>query len=513
MGVCFGKEEKKGPSTLAKPPSAAQLNGNISSPNPATIISPQDIQVGIPLRPLPSPPSKKDALLVRAMYDFDGINEDDLSFKKGDRLEVDETSQNCDWWVASHLKTGQKGYIPSNYVCTDDNSPQAQDWWFDFDRKESDKMLLLPGNQLGTFLVRESQDKVSYVLSVRDSDKQNGDPCVKHYRVRKMDSGGFYISPKRIFNSIFEIIDHYSGNSDGLCTRLNVACPRIRPVVQFRDLEVNRDAIKLINKLGAGCFGEVWKGKLRNVVDVAVKTLKPGTMSPEAFLEEAKIMHQMRQRKLVQLLAVCSQNEPIWLITELMVNGALLDYLRKDEGKTVKFPVVIDMAAQIAEAMEYLENQNFVHRDLRAANILVGEHHDVKVADFGLARILQEESIYEATENTKFPIKWTAPEAALERKFSIKSDVWSFGVLMYEVITYGRVPYPGMSGSEVLSRVDKGYRMPKPPGGAGCTDAFYEIMCKCWNRIAEQRPTFAYLHSFFDDYFVNIEPNYQGPDD
>lgn len=512
MGLCFGKDENvtKIGESLKQLPSAAQVN---VSPAVSAPVSPSSVQIILPVRPLPTLPPKKDVLTVRALYDFDAINEDDLSFKKGDRMEVDELSKSCDWWVATNMKSGQKGYIPSNYVCTDDNSPQAQDWWFDFDRKEADKMLLLPGNTVGTFLVRESQDKSSYVLSVRDSDKNSGDPCVKHYRVRKLDSGGFYISPKRTFVSIFEVIDHYSENADGLCTRLLVPCPRIRPVVQFRELEVDKNAIKLMNKLGAGCFGEVWKGKLRNVIDVAVKTLKAGTMSPEAFLDEARIMHKLRHRKLVQLLAVCSTVEPIWIVTELMVNGALLDYLRKDEGKLVKFPIVVDMAAQIADAMEYLETENFVHRDLRAANILVGEHHDVKVADFGLARILQEENIYEATENTKFPIKWTAPEAALERKFSIKSDVWSFGILLYELVTFGRVPYPGMAGSEVLARVDKGYRMPRPTGGINCTEAFYDIMEKCWLRKSEQRPTFAFLHSFFDDYFINIEPNYQGPDD
>ncbi|PVD35763.1 hypothetical protein C0Q70_02726 [Pomacea canaliculata] len=500
MGVCFGKDDKP-----AQPPSAADLNGSASIGRSLSPVS-SPRQVELTIRPLPSPPPKPEALLVRALYDFDGINEDDLSFKKGDRLEVDESTQNLDWWVATHLRTGQKGYIPSNYVCTDDNSPQAQDWWFEFDRKEADKMLLLPGNALGTFLVRESQGgKSSYVLSVRDVDKQNGEPCVKHYRVRRMDNGGFYISPKRIFSSIFDVIDHYMVNADGLCTKLVKACPRIRPVVQFRDLEVSRDAVKLMSKLGAGCFGEVWKGKLRNVVDVAVKTLKSGTMSPEAFLEEAKIMHRLRHKRLVQIMAVCSQQEPIWIITELMVNGALLDFLRKDEGRLAKFPVIVEMASQIAEAMAYLETENFVHRDLRAANILVGEHHDVKVADFGLARILQDENIYEATENTKFPIKWTAPEAALERKFSIKSDVWSFGVLLYELDFIWTCAIP--------CKVDKGYRMPKPAGGAGCSDSFYEIMCKCWTRNPEQRPTFAYLHSFFDDYFINIEPNYQGPDD
>ncbi|XP_067677182.1 proto-oncogene tyrosine-protein kinase Src-like [Haliotis asinina] len=507
MGNCLSRKEEVG----KLPPSINQLNGgNLDHSSPPA--SPQDVTVGFSKRDLPPLPAAKKVFKFLAMYDFEGINEDDLSFKKGDRLEIDESSQNSDWWIATSVKTGQQGYIPSNYVCKDDDSPQAQDWWFNFDRKDSDKMLLLPGNKVGTFLVRESTDKSSHVLSVRDHDKAN-EPCVKHYRIRKLDSGGFYISPKRTFQNMLDLIDHYKRSTDGLCTVLTDACPRIRPIVHFRELEVTRDSLKMTTKLGAGCFGEVWKGKLRNVIDVAVKTLKPGTMSPEAFLAEAKIMHQLRHKKLVQLIAVCTDEEPILIMTELMANGALLDYIRKDEGKHIRFPTIIDMASQIAEGMAFLEAENFVHRDLRAANILVGEHHDVKVADFGLARILQDEDIYEATENTKFPIKWTAPEAALDRKFSVKSDVWSFGVLLYELITFGRVPYPGMGGSEVLHKVEKGYRMPKPTGPISYTDSYYDHMLKCWNRNPEDRPTFAYLHDFFDDYFIATEPDYRDTED
>ncbi|XP_046562726.1 tyrosine-protein kinase SRK2-like [Haliotis rubra] len=484
MGNCLSRKEDVG----KLQPSINQLNGgNLDHSSPPT--SPQDVTVGFNKRDLPPLPPSKKVFKFLAMYDFDGINEDDLSFKKGDRLEIDETSQNSDWWIATSVKTGHQGYIPSNYVCKDDDSPQAQDWWFNFDRKDSDKMLLLPGNKVGTFLVRESTGEDSHRVCLLS------------------------VSPKRTFTNMLDLIDHYRKSTDGLCTVLAEACPRIRPIVHFRELEVTRDSLKMTIKLGAGCFGEVWKGKLRNVIDVAVKTLKPGTMTTEAFLAEAKIMHQLRHRKLVQLIAVCTDEEPILIMTELMTNGALLDYIRKDEGQRIRFPTIIDMASQIAEGMAFLEAENFVHRDLRAANILVGEHHDVKVADFGLARILQDEDIYEATENTKFPIKWTAPEAALERKFSVKSDVWSFGVLLYELVTFGRVPYPGMGGSEVLHKVDKGYRMPKPTGPISYTESYYDHMLKCWNRKPEDRPTFAYLHDFFDDYFIATEPDYRDTED
>lgn len=504
MGGCLGKPEQGG----NKLPSRTDVN------NGGPTISPQDVNINVgnpssPVRPLPPPPGSTSGLVMRALYDFDAINDDDLSFKKGDKLEVDEASTNCDWWMARHLTSGQQGYIPSNYVTKDDDSPQAQDWWYNVERKEADKQLLLPGNPQGTFLVRESADKQSYVLSIRDHDTKMNDACVKHYRIRKMDNGGFYISPRRTFPGLLKLIQHYQGVGDGLCCQLTVPCPKLPPQVQFRELEVARESVKLNKKLGAGCFGDVHAGKWRNTVDVAVKTLKQGAMTAEDFLSEAKLMHKLRHRKLVQLLAVCTATEPIWIITEMMVNGSLLDYLRKDEGKSIKLPVIVDMAAQIADGMAYLETENFVHRDLRAANILVGERNDVKVADFGLARLIQED-IYEAHEHTKFPIKWTAPEAAFDRKFSIKSDVWSYGVLLYELITFGRVPYPGMTGHDVLSKVESGVRMAKPTGGPiPCPDPYYDIMLQCWKKLAETRPTFAFLHDFFDNYFVTAEGSYR----
>nr|KAG5711811.1 hypothetical protein BaRGS_023575 [Batillaria attramentaria] len=387
-------------------------------------------------------------------------------------------------------------------------------------------MLLLPGNRQGTFLVRGAHDGSGLALSVRYDDPATGDPSVRHYKVKKMDSGGYFISPKKTFSTLFDLIDHYSEQSNGLCTRLIEPCPRIKPVTRFRDLEIDRDHIVLQVKLGEGHFGAVWKGKLRNAADVAVKTLKKGSMSPDAFLEEARIMHQLQHKKLVHLLAVCSKDEPIWIVTELMANGSLLDYLRKDEGRLVKFPVMIKMAAQIADGMAYLEQKAFIHRDLRAANVLVGEHHDVKVADFGLARVL-DEGLYEASQSqererereeddddddddaAQFPIKWTAPEAVARRKFSVKSDVWSFGVLLYELITHGRVPYPGIENSEVLGRLETGYRMPKPSGSrVVCPNELYDMMLKCWHKTPELRPTFEFLTSFFDDFAINIESSY-----
>lgn len=171
----------------------------------------------------------------------------------------------------------------------------------------------------------------------------------------------------------------------------------------------------------------------------------------------------------------------------------------------MRLPQLVDMSAQIASGMAYVERMNYVHRDLRAANILVGENLVCKVADFGLARLI-EDNEYTARQGAKFPIKWTAPEAALYGRFTIKSDVWSFGILLTELTTKGRVPYPGMVNREVLDQVERGYRMPCPPE---CPESLHDLMCQCWRKEPEERPTFEYLQAFLEDYFTSTEPQYQ----
>ncbi|XP_035014668.1 proto-oncogene tyrosine-protein kinase Src isoform X4 [Hippoglossus stenolepis] len=381
-------------------------------------------------------------------------------------------------------------------------------WYFGkITRRDSERLLLSLENRRGTFLVRESETtKGAFCLSVLDYDNTKG-LNVKHYKIRKLDSGGYYITSRTQFSNLQQLVNHYRKHADGLCHSLSDICPVLKPQTQglAKDAwEIPRDSLHLDLKLGQGCFGEVWMGTWNGTTRVAIKTLKTGTMSPEAFLMEAQVMKKLRHEKLVQLYAVVSE-EPIYIVTEYMVQGSLLDFLKGDMGKMLRLPQLVDMASQIASGMAYVERMNYVHRDLRAANILVGDNLVCKVADFGLARLI-EDNEYTARQGAKFPIKWTAPEAALYGRFTIKSDVWSFGVLLTELATKGRVPYPGMVNREVLDQVERGYRMPCP---AECPESMHELMLTCWRKEAEERPTFEYLQGFLEDYFTSTEPQYQ----
>ncbi|XP_061660740.1 tyrosine-protein kinase Yes-like isoform X2 [Syngnathoides biaculeatus] len=442
-----------------------------------------------------------------ALYDYEARTSDDLSFKKGDRFQIINNTREGDWWEARSITSGKKGYIPSNYVAPAD-SIQAEEWYFGkMGRKDAERLLLNPGNHRGTFLARESETtKGAFSLSIRDWDEARGDN-VKHYKIRKLDSGGYYITTRAQFDTLQKLVKHYTEHADGLCHKLTAVCPTVKPQTQglAKDAwEIPRESLRLELKLGQGCFGEVWMGTWNGTTKVAIKTLKPGTMSPEAFLQEAQIMKKLRHDKLVPLYAVVSE-EPIYIVTEYMAKGSLLDFLKEGDGKFLKLPLLVDMAAQIADGMAFIERMNYIHRDLRAANILVGDNLVCKIADFGLARLI-EDNEYTARQGAKFPIKWTAPEAALYGRFTIKSDVWSFGILITELVTKGRVPYPGMVNREVLEQVERGYRMPCPQG---CPESLHEMTKLCWKKEADERPTFEYVQSFLEDYFTATEPQYQ----
>ena len=359
-----------------------------------------------------------------------------------------------------------------------------------------------PFNDCGSFLVRDSQTTSGdYSLSIRDTE------MVRHYRIRRLDSGGFFVNPRVAFETISELVQYYQMQADGLCVNLKAPClisekPQTTGLSKGTNevLEMDRKSVHTVKKLGAGHFGEVWQGIWNDTTEVAVKTLKKGTVSMNKFLEEVALIKKLRHPKLIQLYGVCTQEEPIYIITELMKHGSLLEYLRGD-GRSLKLPQLIDIGDQIASGMAYLEEENYIHRDLAARNILVGDNLICKITDLCLAHVINED-VYEAHTGAKSPIKWTAPEAAMYGHFTIKSDVWSFGILLYELITYGRFPYPGMNDAQVLDMVQKGCRMPCPKG---CPKQLYQIMRECWRDDATTRPTFEMSQLRLETFFLAKE--------
>ena len=270
------------------------------------------------------------------------------------------------------------------------------------------------------------------------------------------------------------------------------------PVTAMDDWKINRKFIEFKSKLRDGEFTEVWAGTWNGTTPVAVKILKLSSMVVNEFLAEAQIMKNLQHENLIQLYGVCTQGEPIYIVTELMKHYSLLQYLRNDEGRYLKLPELINVGAQVANGMAYLESRHCIHRDLAAINVQVGEGNVVKIGGFDLAHLLVDDYYY----IKKIPIRWTAPEALCLSQFTIKSDVWSYGVFLTELVTHGRVPYPGMTNNEVKAQVKQGYCMPQP---LGCPDHLYQIMLECWNTDPEKRPTFEYLKHQLEHYFISTE--------
>lgn len=267
--------------------------------------------------------------------------------------------------------------------------------------------------------------------------------------------------------------------------------------------EIDASFVKIEEVIGAGEFGEVCRGRLRipgrKENYVAIKTLKGGYTDKQRrdFLSEASIMGQFQHPNIIHLEGVITTSCPVMILTEFMENGALDSFLRMNDGQFTTIQLV-GMLRGIAAGMKYLSDMSFVHRDLAARNILVNSNLVCKVSDFGLSRFLTENSsdpTYTSSLGGKIPIRWTAPEAIAYRKFTSASDGWSYGIVMWEVMSYGERPYWDMSNQDVINAIEQDYRLPPPPD---CPAALHWLMLDCWQKERANRPRFSDVVSALD---------------
>ncbi|KAM3606577.1 uncharacterized protein V6R79_019133 [Siganus canaliculatus] len=279
--------------------------------------------------------------------------------------------------------------------------------------------------------------------------------------------------------------------------------------------EFTRDRLTLGKPLGEGCFGQVVmaealgidKDKPKEAVTVAVKMLKDDATEKDLsdLVSEMEMMKMIGKHKnIINLLGACTQDGPLYVIVEYASKGNLREYLRarrppgmeysydiaRVSDEQLTFKDLVSCTYQVARGMEYLASQKCIHRDLAARNVLVTESNVMKIADFGLARDVHNIDYYKKTTNGRLPVKWMAPEALFDRVYTHQSDVWSFGVLMWEIFTLGGSPYPGIPVEELFKLLKEGHRMDKP---GNCTNELYMMMKDCWHAISSQRPTFKQL--------------------
>uniref|UniRef100_A0A2K6PUB7 Tyrosine-protein kinase n=2 Tax=Rhinopithecus roxellana TaxID=61622 RepID=A0A2K6PUB7_RHIRO len=443
--------------------------------------------------------------------------------------------------------------------------------WFHgkISREESEQIVLIGSKTNGKFLIRARDNNGSYALCLLHEGK------VLHYRIDKDKTGKLSIPEGKKFDTLWQLVEHYSYKADGLLRVLTVPCQKIgtqgnvnfggrpqlpgshpapspaqgnRPesAVSFNPYEpevapwaaekgpqrealpmdtevyespyadpeeirpkevyLDRKLLTLEDKeLGSGNFGTVKKGyyQMKKVVKtVAVKILKNEANDPalkDELLAEANVMQQLDNPYIVRMIGIC-EAESWMLVMEMAELGPLNKYLQ--QNRHVKDKNIIELVHQVSMGMKYLEECNFVHRDLAARNVLLVTQHYAKISDFGLSKALRaDENYYKAQTHGKWPVKWYAPECINYYKFSSKSDVWSFGVLMWEAFSYGQKPYRGMKGSEVTAMLEKGERMGCP---AGCPREMYDLMNLCWTYDVENRPGFAAVELRLRNYYYDV---------
>ncbi|XP_054513506.1 focal adhesion kinase 1 isoform X26 [Gorilla gorilla gorilla] len=260
-----------------------------------------------------------------------------------------------------------------------------------------------------------------------------------------------------------------------------------------RDYEIQRERIELGRCIGEGQFGDVHQGIYMSpenpALAVAIKTCKNCTSDSvrEKFLQEALTMRQFDHPHIVKLIGVITEN-PVWIIMELCTLGELRSFLQVRKY-SLDLASLILYAYQLSTALAYLESKRFVHRDIAARNVLVSSNDCVKLGDFGLSRYMEDSTYYKASKG-KLPIKWMAPESINFRRFTSASDVWMFGVCMWEILMHGVKPFQGVKNNDVIGRIENGERLPMPPN---CPPTLYSLMTKCWAYDPSRRPRFTEL--------------------
>ncbi|CAH8556058.1 unnamed protein product [Schistosoma turkestanicum] len=543
--------------------------------------------------------------VVKANYTFKKDKNEDLPFNENETLEIINIGKDPNWAHAKNA-VGETGLIPLNYVQrkTDVLEDLKDHCWYHGRISRAESESLLSGSPVGSFLIRESDlysggltlcvvGPSCTVGSVDVTEHQNSTMApsdsatnVQHYRIvrRPFKSAhpiqhSDYPTPSICskihytldetdwFPSLLELVQFYSQPKRGL------VCALLHPIPDMQRKRLNklqksgylifRKEIQLGDRIGRGEFGEVLKATYHGR-QVAVKIYKK-TASKLAITYEASLMTKINHPNLVSFIGlVYEPDDAVYLVTEYLSNGSLLTYLHSRTRDEITELTKLKFSTDVCRGLVYLEERDFIHRDIAARNVLLsGKMPNLiaKVADFGMARDLHDLSSFSGVlshqplsnklnttptlvissnsptsdhsvdkysktnhhhhhhhethcqsnepvddnddddnltsppslnpmvlhDNAAIPLKWTAPEAVRDRLFTTKSDVWSYGILLWEIYSYGRIPYPRMMANQVLRHIESGYRMKSPED---CPSTIYSLMLRTWHSEPSNRPSF-----------------------
>lgn len=441
----------------------------------------------------------------------------------------------------------ENGYYQIAEILKNHEGPKPktkkEDWYHGTLKREEavDLLTVTNSNTDGRFLVRYSENNTGYVLTMMFQN------APYHFLISKQREF-YFIDNGPLLDSLEHLVEHYSTTADGLPTILQVPVkPKPKPPLPpamfstlpskgrrayrgsegnatmplppktkpRRSLDVNmnnnsqeiipqvfipNDSIILKEVIGDGEFGSVYRALYQHrngkEIDVAVKTLHPDHMTTnrQEFLKEAEVMMSLNHHCIVKLIGI-SQSAPFLMVQELVPLGSMLAFILINPDQVSPDYELLVWASQIACGMQYLESNRVVHRDLAARNILLATRHQAKISDFGLSRPLgSERDYYKASKGGRWPIKWYAPESYNFGTFSSASDVWSFGVTLWEMFSYGAQPFGDLMGREAIELINSGHRLEQPER---CPTDIYQVMEKCWHYLERDRPKFDELQEFF----------------
>uniref|UniRef100_A0A8I3S7G2 Tyrosine-protein kinase n=1 Tax=Canis lupus familiaris TaxID=9615 RepID=A0A8I3S7G2_CANLF len=400
-----------------------------------------------------------------------------------------------DWWQVGKPKRKLGEESRRSTPSTGKHAILSRCSWFagNISRSQSEQLLRQKGKE-GAFMVRNSRQVGMYTVSLFSKAMNDKKGTVKHYHVHTNAENKLYLAENYCFDSIPKLIHYHQHNSAGMITRLrhpvSTKANKVPTSVSLGSgiWELKREEITLLKELGSGQFGVVHLGKWKGQYDVAIKMIKEGSMSEDEFFQEAQTMMKLSHPKLVKFYGVCSKRYPIYIVTEYITNGCLLNYL-KSHGKGLEASQLLEMCYDVCEGMAFLESHQFIHRDLAARNCLVDSDLSVKVSDFGMTRYVLDDQYVSsvgthnlpepAPADTAFPLSAGRPPCAV-------------GILMWEVFSLGKQPYDLYDNSQVVVKVSQGHRLYRPQLAS---DTVYQIMYGCWHELPEKRPTFQQLLS------------------